>query len=294
MSTQSQAPVLLAVAHEGWEAAARFAVAEARMRGTGLHLVHVGELAPGMPQAILIADVDLSGPGRQLLSEVREQVSALDPDLRVTTQFEMGSPVSTLVELGRGAAVVVTQHRDLSAWARIVLRSVSAGVAARASVPVVAVPEGWTAPEQGRVVVGVDDPATAAPVVQAGLRAARARGVGLDVVHGWVMPVGYEQVVFAAEDQERWIDEVTASLEELATRVVDGADDVDVRVRVLRAHPADALHEAAEGACLVLMGRHEPLIPVGSYLGSVARAVFRDAPCPVGLVDLHPHRGSQG
>ena len=51
---------------------------------------------------------------------------------------------------------------------------------------------------------------------------------------------------------------------------------------------------------LLVLGRHDPAIPIGSHLGPVARAVLRDAACPVLLADPRPrthrptHRRSPG
>ena len=65
--------------------------------------------------------------------------------------------------------------------------------------------------------------------------------------------------------------------------------EVDVQVRPGR--PADVLLETSAGAQLLVVGRHDPLLPIGSHIGPVTRAVLREATCPVLLADPTPrHR----
>ena len=59
-------------------------------------------------------------------------------------------------------------------------------------------------------------------------------------------------------------------------------------VEARHAHAGDALIRAARTADVLVIGRHDPLVPVGSHLGPVARAVLRDATCPVLLADPRP------
>jgi nucleotide-binding universal stress UspA family protein len=80
--------------------------------------------------------------------------------------------------------------------------------------------------------------------------------------------------------------EVRAALDALGDESV--AMDAEVRVHPGRA--IEAILEASDGADLLVIGRHDPLVPVGSHIGPVARAVLREATCPVLLASPHPHR----
>jgi nucleotide-binding universal stress UspA family protein len=56
---------------------------------------------------------------------------------------------------------------------------------------------------------------------------------------------------------------------------------IDAEVVVHPGRAVEAILAAAEGADLLVIGRHDPLVPYGSHIGPVARAVLREATCPV-------------
>ena len=64
----------------------------------------------------------------------------------------------------------------------------------------------------------------------------------------------------------------------------------DVVYQVVAAHgrPADVLVAASESVRMVVVGRHDPVIPMGSHLGPVTRTVLNHAACPVLVVDPRP------
>ena len=55
---------------------------------------------------------------------------------------------------------------------------------------------------------------------------------------------------------------------------------------------AEVLVESSADAQLLVIGRHDPLVPIGSHIGPVARAVLREATCPVLLATPRPHRAA--
>jgi nucleotide-binding universal stress UspA family protein len=65
---------------------------------------------------------------------------------------------------------------------------------------------------------------------------------------------------------------------------------MDTDVQVVHGRAAEALVEASADAELLVIGRHDPLVPIGSHVGPVARAVLREATCPVLLASPRPHR----
>jgi len=68
--------------------------------------------------------------------------------------------------------------------------------------------------------------------------------------------------------------------------------DVPVSIETQHGRPADSLVVASRTSVLVVVGRHDPLVPMGSHLGPVARTVLRAAECPVLLVaPSEKHRG---
>jgi nucleotide-binding universal stress UspA family protein len=269
----------------------RFAVDEAVRAGCGLHLVHAVHVVPAGPENVLVTPVDVDAWGQELLTLAVKRADALvEGAVPVTHELRRGTPVQVLVEVGRTARMVVLEHRHLSRLARVVNRTVAGGVAARLRVPVVAVPSGWTPPAGNPVVVaGVDVPERSAEVLGAASAEARARGAALRVVHSWALPVHHEGMLIDAGEHQRWADvsraELRAALDELGDESL--ALEADVVVHPGRA--IEAILEASQDAQLLVIGRHDPLVPVGSHIGPVARAVLREATCPVLLASPRAH-----
>ena len=284
-------PIVVGVGPEEISSALEFAVDEATRAGCGLHLVHAVNVAPAGPETVLITGVDVEKWGRETLAlAVKQADDLVDGAVPVTHELRVGAPVQVLVEAGRSARMVVLEHRHLSRLSRIVNRTVAGGVAAHLRIPVVAVPSGWSRPTGGRVVVaGVDVPDRSSEVLATAVAEARARGAALRIVHSWALPA-HEGMLVEPAEQRRWSDrsraEVRAALDKLGDESV--AMDADVQVHPGRA--IEAILEASQGAELLVIGRHDPLVPVGSHIGPVARAVLREATCPVLLASPHPHR----
>jgi nucleotide-binding universal stress UspA family protein len=284
-------PIVVGVGPEEISSALEFAVEEATRAGCGLHLVHAVHVAPAGPETVLITGVDVEKWGRETLAlAVKQADDLVDGNVPVTHELKVGAPVQVLVDAGRSARMVVLEHRHLSRLARIVNRTVAGGVAAHLRIPVVAVPSGWSRPTGERVVVaGVDVPDRSAEVLATAVAEARARGAALRIVHSWALPA-HEGMLIEPGEQRRWSDrsraEVRAALDDLGDESV--AMDADVQVHPGRA--IEAILEASRDAELLVIGRHDPLVPVGSHIGPVARAVLREATCPVLLASPHPHR----
>jgi nucleotide-binding universal stress UspA family protein len=284
-------PIVVGVGPEEVSSALEFAVDEATRAGCGLHLVHAVHLTPGGPDNVLLTSVVVEQWGRETLALAVKQVDDMtDESIPVTHELVRGTPVQVLVEAGRTARMVVLEHRHLSRLSRIVNRTVAGGVAAHLRVPVVAVPSGWSRPDGSPVVVaGVDVPERSAEVLAAAVAEARARGAALRIVHSWALP-SHEGFVLDAAEQQRWSDQSRAEVRAALDDLGDESVALDADVHVLPGRAIEAILEASEGADLLVIGRHDPLVPVGSHIGPVARAVLREATCPVLLASPHPHR----
>ena len=276
-------PVLVGVGPFEMEAALRFGAEEAVRAGCALHLVHALPVVPSGPETVLVTSEGLEKFGREALAIAEERAEDFVAGrVPIVKELRRGAPVHGLVHAARGARMVVLEHRHLSRMSRLVNRTIAGGVAAHTRVPVVAVPTGWSAPSGPRVVVaGVDVPKRSAEVLRAATAAARAREASLRVVHAWSLPDPYEGVAVDAEEIRSWTTrsraEILAALDELGDLSV--AIDADVQVR--RGRPVEVVVAAAEGADLLVIGRHDPLLPAGSHIGAVARGVLREATCPV-------------
>ena len=285
--------IVVGVGPEEFGSALAFAADEALRAGCGLHLVHAVELTPIPADHVLIPAADVEAWGAERLAEaVKVADDVVGDAVPVTHELVRGTPVGALVEVGRTARMVVLEHRYLSRLSRIVNRTVAGGVAAHLRVPVVAVPSSWRADGKQRLVVaGVDVADRSEEVLRAALAEAHAREARLRLVHSWSLPRPYEGGL-TAHDVRRWSDSARAEVSAALDRVGDLSAATDAEVRVELGRAAECLVQASADAELLVIGRHDPLVPIGSHIGPVARAVLREATCPVLLASPRPHRAA--
>lgn len=282
VDTTESRPVLVAVAGDGSESAVRYGVAEAARRRTTVHLVHVIDLVPWREPAVLGVAERRARTGEETLWDAVTYARSQAPEgVVVTSELFHGEVIPGLLEVGQEAALLVLRRRPAL---------VSGGqppaiclkVAARSRVPVVCVPHDWHGVHgAATVTVGVDHAATSEPAVREAMAAASRRGAGLRLVCGWWMArdndhAGATNGVDPRSvrgDLERVVAGIAAEDERLAA--------VPVTIDVQHARPADLLVDASHGTDLLVVGRHDPLVPRGSRIGPVARAVVARASCPV-------------
>jgi nucleotide-binding universal stress UspA family protein len=283
--------IVVGVGPDEVESALAFAADEAVRAGCGLHLVHAVSLVPPGPDQVLLPAIDLEAWGAERLAEVVKLADDLvQGAVPVTHEVRHGTPVGALVDVGRTARMVVLEHRHLSRLSRIVNRTVAGGVAAHLRVPVVAVPSGWHEDQRrGVVVAGIDVPERSQEVLRAALAEAHARGARLRAVHSWSLPGPYEEAM-AGDEVRRWSDRSRAEVRAAIDALGDLSAAMETDVQVVHGRAAEALVAASADAELLVIGRHDPLVPIGSHVGPVARAVLREATCPVLLASPRPHR----
>ncbi|HRK46809.1 MAG TPA: universal stress protein, partial [Nocardioides sp.] len=198
--------VLVGVDRPDCEAALQYAVAEARRRGCGIHLVHVARpiLASRALDDIALVDGELRETSRVLLARAaartQQLIDAQDPDderLSVSTEVTHGSVVAMLHSLSAHAALLVMEHQGMGRHGETPTLSVTAGVAAVAQCPVVAVPDSWrpTAGIGGAVVVGISDPERDRAVVEEARNEAERRRTDLVVVGPATDPMLAEELL---------------------------------------------------------------------------------------------------
>lgn len=283
--------IVVGIGPEEFGSALAFAADEAVRAGCGLHLVHAVDITPIPSDHVLIPAADIEAWGAERLAEAVKAADDIVGDaVPVTHELVRGTPVGALVELGRTARMVVLEHRRLTRLSRVVNRTVAGGVAAHLRVPVVAVPSGWRSDGAERVVVaGVDVPDRSEEVLRAALAEAHARGAQLRLVHSWSMPRPYEGAL-SADDVRRSSDSARAEVNAALDQVGDLSAAIDADVQVEQGRASECLVTYSADAELLVIGRHDPLVPIGSHIGPVARAVLREATCPVLLASPRPHR----
>jgi len=280
--TPQPRPVLVAVAGDGSESAVRFGVAEAVRRRSSLHLVHVIDLLPWREPAVLGAGVQHAREGEQVLWDAVVYARNLAEDqVAVSSELFHGEVVTGLVEVGHEASLLILQRRAVHTGFEK-LPAVCLKVASRSRVPVVCVPYDWHGAEGAKTVtVGVDHATTCEPALRDALAAASSRGAALRIVCGWWMARDSDHASTTSGIDPR---SVRSDLGRLVHEIVEGdelLESVPVSIDVVHARPADLLVDASHGSDLLVVGRHDPLVPHGSRIGPVARAVVTRTSCPV-------------
>lgn len=270
MTTGSPRPVLVALGTaDGHDAALRFACRHAMSVTAPLLLVHVVENEPAERDELLV---------HQAALRARELTRGA---VRIETMTPHGPLVPTLVALSRGADGVVLERRPFSTLQRVILGSISTEVAGRSQATTITVPATWEAsPEQDRrVVVGIDRAGDDLPVVAHAFARAAVLGAGLRIVHGWQMDSAYDDAIVGRADVAEWRGHYVGSLERAVRGL--GSTSVPWSLQVVHAAPAEALLAACVDADTLVLGRGGADVPLVGGLGSVTRALLRDAACPV-------------
>jgi len=283
--------ILVAVESAECDAALELAAQEARRRRCGVHLMHV--MHPVYVGSTLDTTVILAGQlqrlGATIVGDAAAKLEHLiidDDDLTVSTELRHGAVVPTLVAESVHACLVIMQHHGMGPEGGTPVMSTVNGVAARAHVPVVAVPSAWRPDREAVpvVTVGVEDVHISAEVVRVALEEADRSDARLRLVHlHYPWPTGdADRDTEAANEESRRLE---AELSEAFAGVLSSYPEVPADVLVLQACPAEGLVEQASESTLLVVGRRHPRLPIRSHLGPVARAVLRWSPIPVMVVD---------
>jgi nucleotide-binding universal stress UspA family protein len=252
----------------------------------GVRLVHVFAAPSGRtPESVLLTSEAAALVSEDLVQRAKDRLLAVDGALKVEALTRRGSVTDILVELGRAAARVILEHRQLSRLHRVFNGSVAARVAAQCTVPVVSVPEFWASwtVERPHLTVGVHGDASDDPVLDEAFATASALQGTLTVLHAWSLPAVYERAIVDRTALQTWrlslVDSVTDRLEPRRK----ASPDLDVRVDVVHMRTVDALVNASRHSDLLLLGRSgQPQQP--THLGSASRALIRESFCPVEVV----------
>jgi nucleotide-binding universal stress UspA family protein len=198
-------------------------------------------------------------------------------------------PVASLVHRSRGAALVVLERRRRGRWERIAEGSVTAGVAARAHAPVVSVPTTWQPPEApGPITVGVEDPSRSGSELWVALGLAAADDRAVRVLRAVHLPDAYQDVLRREGRAEAVLAQARAELAREVGLPDSARERVPCSFDVVWGSATDVLLAAGAEASLLVLARRDPLLPFGSHLGQVVRAVLRNAACPVMVVEPGP------
>jgi nucleotide-binding universal stress UspA family protein len=248
--------------------AVRWAVAEARLRGLPLQILHAAPYAAGSTAGTHRA--------RDILARAFTVARRADPALPVTTHHTEQSAIPSLLDAAQHAQLLVVGMAGGKRPEEVLIGSVALDVSGRSPCPV-AVVRGGNHPVAGApVLVGVDDPATDAAALTVAFSDAHRHGSGVVVLHA-----GHGGAFEGSRRSE--------ALAPWTARF----PDVPVELRILQGAPVPALLTAAVRARLVVVGTRGRRAPARALFGSTSRAVLRHCSVPVVVVNPDVARPSE-
>lgn len=273
-------------------AAVRWAAYEAGLWNVPLRLVHVGA-APAVTNVMQPVPTEFEDwqdtQARELLDEACALVDAVGAEtgapVRIAgTDIYHASPTATMIDLSKGAALIVVGSLGKGAFRRTLIGSTSIGLVRHAHCPVAIIREGPMPAAHLPVVVGVDGSPASVEATRLAFEEASRRGVDLVAVHAWS-----DNSLFAVSGID-WA-AVTAGEEQLLAERLAGAaedfPDVTVHRLVVRDQPARFLAEQSEAAQLLVVGSRGRGGFTGMLLGSVSSALAHTVTTPLIVARRH-------
>ena len=292
MDTSEPLPVLVgADGSASGLRAVRYAALAASRITVPLEILHVTPSYVPMPPVRPVEPPELGRTALEILRIAAREARAAAPAVEVHTRLLTGSRVRTLAQASGQAQLLVLGSERRSDFARIWTGATGTEVSAHATCPVVVVPPEWeNAEEHRKVVVGFKSSKDAAELLGSGFAIAAERQAELIIVHAWKLPSAYDDVIESRVAVEEFRRLSIATIEPLIKDLRTAYPHVPVRIEAVHAQAAYALVAEARDADLVLLMRSSPG-PLPSHLGRTARAVLRDAGCPVEVLVPAPSPG---
>ena len=289
MTVHDRLPILVAVGDsDTHDAALRFAAEQALREHRPLRLVHVLPPTSGglFPEQTLVSFEAAMLAAQQLLTGRLEHAQDLvHGRVAVEKTLSRAPVVEHLLELSLAADRIVLQHRQQTRLRRVFTGSVCAGIASRAAVPVVSVPELWSpSQEPEEVLVGLDGVGDHRALLAHAFGEADRRNAAVRVVHAWFVPVDVRRRDRRPGRPCTSGRSPRAGSSTSSCAVPPGAPQ---RGRADR-RPAHAAGRRPRRALRAQhpAGRRAPRARARrcTHLGSVTRAVIRESRCPVTIV----------
>jgi len=265
--------------------AVAWAAREAAARGLPLHLVNALDLPIRGAGALIPPEYVASGQScsKLLLEQIADEVSHLDPGLRVTIETSDFGAAETLITLGGDGDLIVTGTRGHGGFAGLLVGSVSLRAAAHAHCPTIVV---RGTPDDGprdEIVLGVERDEAQAPIRFA-FESCERLGARLTVVRAWLSaPVyaGHFLTDEPASDKEQHDD-----VEQLIKDVRAQHPAVRVTLRTIRGNAVPSLIDAAHHARMIVIGAHRRRAPLTVGVGYVVQGLLSRSDTPVAVVPI--------
>lgn len=258
--------------------AVRWATREAHSRAAPLRIVHVASYA----------ERSAAGERRaaSILTRAHTVATSAAPEVPVTTEIILGHATAALTDVADDAQLLVVGMGGGERYEDIRLHSTALTVCTAATCPVAVVRGvGGAVPEDGQVVLGIEDVTADAPAVTAAFAESHRHEAGLVVVHAphGTGPVRDHIMGHGAHTRRRdaaWT-AITDGLAPWRSRY----PDIPVEIRIVEGPAHVHLLHAAVAARLVVLGtRGRRSAAARAVLGSTSHTVLRHAPCPVLVV----------
>jgi nucleotide-binding universal stress UspA family protein len=253
--------------------AVRWATREAHRRGAPLRIVHAAPYARGNTMGERHAG--------SILTLAHTAATQTLPDVPTDTERLGGPMPQALVEASAGVQLLVVGMGGGSRVDDVLLHSDALDVAAAATCPV-AVVRGRhdPVPDNGPVVLGIDDAGADAAAVAVAFADAQRHGGRLTVVHAVHTGAPTRTFRFGYDARAALESEVLERLRPWRSR----HPGVPVELQVVSGGATGHLLEASVTARLLVLGTRARGAAARAVLGSTSRAVLRRSSCPVLVV----------
>ncbi|SNY59521.1 universal stress protein [Paractinoplanes atraurantiacus] len=218
-----------------------------------------------------------------------DRAREIAPDITIETDTLTGHAAPRLLEVSRGAELLVLGSRGRGGFTGLLLGSVSQRVATHAAGPVVVVRGHATAPS-GPIAAGVDDSPAADLVLETAFTTAAGQGCPLTIVRAYlpVIPLWLSDVAPPTVDTPQQDAAETERLEEQLAPWRAKYPGVPVKTVVTHESAAFALERESRHARLVVVGNRGHGLLAGAFLGSTTLQLLYHAACPVLITRPQP------
>jgi len=290
MTSRSERVVVATSGSATSQAAIVYAAREAAARGLELELVHVVPATFPVGPYAGAPDVAVRHAGREVLAHGEELARRTAPDLQISTALLLGSRPDAIVHHADSADLLVVGAPPHDLVERLWTGSTITGTAARAHCPVAIVPAGESRPSTHEVLVGLKSTRHSGPLLATAFAVASQNQSQLRFVHVWQQVSSYDDAIAERIPTPAWETEEARAIEDRLIDLRMAYPDVQVSVDVVHGQAAYVLVTESKSADLLMISRplHGGFV---HHLGATARAVIREAACPVLVVPPMPEPG---
>jgi nucleotide-binding universal stress UspA family protein len=228
----------------------------------------------------------LRAEGEQQLAAARSEVERRAPDVEVHEVFRLEDPREVLLELSRGAALLVVGSRGRGRLRSLLLGSVGVALMRHAHCPVVVHRPGHQGTVRHGIVVGADGTEDSRQVLEFAYRQAAVRDLPLTVVQCFWDASAESLGGYVAPESMIDLESERLLLGESMAGMAEKYPEVKVHGKIARGIPQEALVRVGERMDLIVVGAHQAGRVSQMLFGSVSVAVVEHATSPVAVVPL--------